>query len=73
MKVPRNVSGKSCVKALGRLGFVPHHQVGSHLVLRRRDGTGRVSVPLHDALDVGTLLSILEQAGLSRQEFLDAL
>lgn len=73
MKVPRDVSGRACVKALRRLGFEVHHQVGSHLVLRRPDGTGRVVVPMHDALDVGTLLSIVEQSGVPRKEFLKAL
>ena len=73
MKLPRGLSGHACVKALGRFGFEVHHQVGSHIVLRRRNGSGRVVVPAHASLDVGTLKSILEQAGVTRDEFLEVL
>ncbi len=42
--------------------------------MKLRNLTGRpVIVPLHDELASGTLLSILRQAGLNREEFLDLL
>ncbi|MGQ9469480.1 MAG: type II toxin-antitoxin system HicA family toxin [Nitrososphaerales archaeon] len=40
---------------------------GSHVVLK--SGNRRVTVPLHNELDRGTLLAILEEAGISKEEF----
>lgn len=44
-------------------------QKGSHVVLKSQDGR-RVTVPLHEELDRGTLLEILAEAGISKEEFL---
>ncbi len=63
------VSGRDASKALQRLGFVIDHQTGSHLILYRANPRGRASVPQHDAIKVGTLLGILREAGVSRDEF----
>lgn len=46
-------------------------QSGSHV--RLVSGTKRVTVPLHNALAIGTLKSVLHQAGLTIQELLDSL
>ncbi|EQD67241.1 YcfA family protein, partial [mine drainage metagenome] len=43
----------------------------SHVVLRR--GTSCCVVPLHRELKLGTLAGVLKQAGLTTQEFIDAL
>lgn len=59
------------VAALKRGGFVPISQKGSHLKLGR-DGRA-VIVPLHDEVARGTLKSILEQAALDLDEFLNLL
>lgn len=50
-------------------GFVVSRQKGSHVVLKSQDGR-RVTVPLHEELDRGTLLEILAEAGISKEEFL---
>ncbi len=71
MKVPRDVSGARCVKALRRLGFVPQRQVGSHLVLFNSASRRTVSVPMHDALRM--LLAILEDADVALDEFLEVM
>ena len=34
------------------------------------DGTHKVSVPRHDEIKLGTLISIMTQMGLERDEFL---
>jgi predicted RNA binding protein YcfA (HicA-like mRNA interferase family) len=65
------VSGKEAVRALERLGFSVARQRGSHIVLRR-GSTGCV-VPNHRELKVGTLSGVLKQAGLTVEEFVDAL
>lgn len=65
------LSGREVVKALRRAGFVVVSQKGSHVRLHGTRGGLRatVIVPLHPELAAGTMLAILEQAGLSREEF----
>lgn len=67
-QLPR-VSGRDCVKALQRIGFVVKRQRGSHIVLRRDDPFAQTVVPDHKELDRGTLRAIIRQAGLSPAEF----
>jgi predicted RNA binding protein YcfA (HicA-like mRNA interferase family) len=62
------VSGAEAVKALERGGFVCVSTRGSHAKLRHPEG-GLVIVPLHRTLAVGTLASILRQAGLAAEDF----
>lgn len=69
--MPR-VSGQQVLVVLAQAGFEPVSQRGSHVKLRNPTGRPAI-VPLHDELASGTLLSILRQAGLSREEFLDLL
>ena len=69
------MSGAQLMAALRRAGFqdAPRRGKGSHHALVRRDAAGRTRlVIVSDRKDVprGTLLSILEMAGLSREEFL---
>ena len=71
MKLPRDISGAEAVRALERLGFSTVRQAGSHVRLARRDR--RVTVPMHRNLVVATLQSILRQAGVSLDDFQDAL
>lgn len=71
-KLPQ-LSGRDCVKALGRAGFVFKRQHGSHLVLRRDDPFAQVVVPDHRQLDRGTLRAILRQADMTVEQFLDLL
>lgn len=65
------VSGRKAVKALERLGFVFIQQKGSHVIMRRGD-RGCV-VPMHREINSWTLNGVLKQAGVSADEFLDAL
>ncbi len=67
MKLPRDVNGAQAARALQRLGFLPVRQTGSHLILRK--GSITVVVPQHKPLKPGTLKGILEQAGVSLQDF----
>ena len=71
MKLPRDISGAETLKALERLGFSITRQTGSHVRMAR--GSLRVTVPMHRNLVVGTLQSILRQAGVSLQDFVNAL
>jgi predicted RNA binding protein YcfA (HicA-like mRNA interferase family) len=67
--LPR-ISGRECVKALGKVGFYFKRQEGSHIVLRRDDPFAQLVVPDHKELDRGTLRAIIRQSGLSVDEFI---
>jgi len=73
-KLP-NVSGARVVRALKRAGFVEVRQKGSHLSLERvtPERTYRTVVPVHDAVQKGTLAKILKQAGLTIEQLLNLL
>jgi predicted RNA binding protein YcfA (HicA-like mRNA interferase family) len=63
---------KKVIKALERNGFTIHHTTGSHYILKK--GALRVTVAYHNKdLKPRTLASIVEQAGLTAEEFLDLL
>ncbi len=65
MPKPPRVSGKDTIRALERLGFLQIRQQGSHIILKKQTPNGEIGcvVPLHRELALGTLKSILKQAG----------
>jgi predicted RNA binding protein YcfA (HicA-like mRNA interferase family) len=69
------VSGKELVAALKKAGFVEVRQKGSHVSLQKvtPDTTYKAVVPLHRELAKGTLLDILHQTGLSRDDLMELL
>ncbi len=69
------VSGQKTARALQRLGLeiLPKRGKGSHIALWRAELKRPVIVPDHKELDRGTLRSILRAAGVSDDEFRDAL
>ena len=68
------VSAREAVRAFGRMGYEVDHQTGSHIILRHRVSPHRrLTVPNHRELAKGTLRSLIRQAGLSVEEFQDAL
>ncbi|MFH1574290.1 MAG: type II toxin-antitoxin system HicA family toxin [Acidobacteriota bacterium] len=69
------VKARECLKALQRAGFYIDHQTGSHARLFHRIRPElKVTIPIHNKdLPQGTLKSILRQAGLSVEEFLELL
>lgn len=69
-KLPR-ISGQKCIKTLERAGFQVLRQRGSHIILRRDSPFAEIVVPNHKELDKGTLRSIIRQAGLSVDEFVN--
>ena len=79
-KLPR-LPASAVIAALQRLGFEIVRQKGSHVVLRRpasspESGGASVTcvVPLHRRdLAVGTLGSVLRQAGVDAETFIDVL
>jgi predicted RNA binding protein YcfA (HicA-like mRNA interferase family) len=70
------VSGEKAITALQRLGFIRTRQRGSHVVLKKRISKGEeigCVVPLHHELANGTLRSILRQARVTTEEFIENL
>jgi predicted RNA binding protein YcfA (HicA-like mRNA interferase family) len=63
------------LRALERAGFFIHHTKGSHYYLKHPEKPGlRVTVPYHSGdLKRRTLMSIVEQSGVSIEEFLELL
>jgi len=66
-----SLSWREIIKTLNKAGFKIVHQKGSHIYLT--NGKRKVTVPRHDTVKKGTLLSIIIQAGLTREEFLKLL
>ncbi len=73
-KLPR-ISGKEIIRALERLGFFRVRQKGSHVTLIKQTVNGKrgCTVPLHETVAVGTLSSILRQADVNIEEFIENL
>lgn len=73
-KLP-HLSGKEVIKALSKVGFQPARQKGSHVILVKQTENGKIGVPVpsHKEIDIGTLLEIIRQSGLKREEFLKLL
>jgi len=69
------VSGKELIAALKKAGFIEVRQKGSHISLQKvtSEITYKTVVPLHRELAKGTLLDILHQTGLSRDDLLELL
>jgi predicted RNA binding protein YcfA (HicA-like mRNA interferase family) len=63
---------KTVIRVLERNGFSVRRTSGSHYILKKEKL--RVTVPYHNKdLKPGTLKSIIEQAGLTVEEFLELL
>ena len=69
------VSGAKAVKALQRLGFFVDRQRGSHVVMKKvtTEGERGCVIPMHKEVAPGTLRSALKMAGVSPEEFSNAL
>lgn len=69
-----SLTGEQIIKALGKAGFQVLRQRGSHVYLKHPDDRATV-VPLHKGESVGRglLRKIMQDADLSREEFLKLL
>ena len=63
------LTAKQVVKILKQNGFQLDHSTGSHFAFYHPESRRRVTVPVHAGdLPKGTLLAILRQAGISKQD-----
>ena len=67
------VSGQKAVRAFKKLGWEFDRQHGSHMILVKPGHLASLSVPDHDELAKGTLRKLIACAGLTVEEFVDAL
>jgi predicted RNA binding protein YcfA (HicA-like mRNA interferase family) len=67
----RVLSGEDVCAILSRHRFVEVRRRSSHIIMQRQDASGTTTVPVpdHKELRIGTLRSIIRQAGLPRTEF----
>jgi predicted RNA binding protein YcfA (HicA-like mRNA interferase family) len=74
VRLPR-ITGAQMLRAIQRAGWRVDRQRGSHVRLTHPDLPGQVTIPVHagEILAPKTLLSILEQAGISVDELRELL
>jgi predicted RNA binding protein YcfA (HicA-like mRNA interferase family) len=67
----KKFSGEEICWLLGKQGFQPKRQKGSHHIMQKRSNGGSITVPvpLHKELKPGTLSSIIRQSKLPREIF----
>ena len=61
------------VKAFEKLGWEIARQQGSHIILTMEGQIATLSVPKHSTVARGTLRSLIARAGITVEEFLEAL
>jgi predicted RNA binding protein YcfA (HicA-like mRNA interferase family) len=66
------LSGHEVIKALSKDGWEQRRAKGSHVILIKmiNDQKMALVVPSHKEIDKGTLIEIIRQARLKREEFL---
>ncbi|GBE17788.1 MAG TPA: type II toxin-antitoxin system HicA family toxin [Euryarchaeota archaeon] len=67
------ISGDKAVKTFSKVGWYPHRQVGSHLVMRKEGSKVTLSIPRHKELRPGLLRRLIRDSGLSVDEFVELL
>jgi predicted RNA binding protein YcfA (HicA-like mRNA interferase family) len=69
-KIPQ-LTSQDVIRILEKKGFVLSRTKGSHRIYWNKDQERRVTVPVHPGdLPKGTLLEILKQAGISRDDLM---
>jgi predicted RNA binding protein YcfA (HicA-like mRNA interferase family) len=68
-----SLRAREVVRILEKAGFAKWRQTGSHLTMFRPSDSRALTVPIHSSktLPKGTLRAIVEQAGLTIEEFLN--
>ena len=78
-RTPRDVSGKDLVKVLSKYGYEVIRQSGSHIrmSITTKNGVGNITVPNHDSIRLGTLMSIISEVAdhlkVTREEIINKL
>lgn len=60
---------KKLIEKIEKIGFQLDHKTGSHFIFYNEERKKRVTIPYHAKdLPKGTILSILKQAGITKEE-----
>ena len=73
MKFPTDVPKQKAIKTFKALGFETVRE-GNHIIIERLNPDGSITplvLPNHSTINSGTLRAIVNQVGLTREEFLD--
>jgi predicted RNA binding protein YcfA (HicA-like mRNA interferase family) len=65
----KQVSSTEIINFLKTKGYFVHHTKGSHFVLIK-SYISRIAVPLRNELPIGTILAILRESKISKEEYL---
>ena len=63
------MSGMQAIKAFSKAGWLPHRQVGSHVILRKEGFKVTLTIPKYKELKPGLLRNFIKAAGLAVEEF----
>jgi predicted RNA binding protein YcfA (HicA-like mRNA interferase family) len=78
-KIPRDVSAKKLIKVLSKYGYDVTRQAGSHIRMSvvTDNGVESITVPNHDPIKLGTLMSIINDAAtqlnIDKEDLIDRL
>ena len=69
------ITATEAIKAFTKAGFNSEHTRGSHHIMRNPNNKLKLSIPIHGSktLGKGILLSLIQDAGLTKEEFIDLL
>ena len=68
----RPYKSQEIVKFLLAKGWILDHMTGSHAIMYHPDTKKRTTIPVHrKELATGTLMAILKQTGISKEDLLD--
>jgi len=67
------ISGLKAVKAFCKAGWVANRQTRNHTIMEKIGHSTTLSVPKHMELKRGTLRSLIKDAGLTVEEFVELL
>jgi len=67
------LSGRQVVQIFQRFGWEIARQKGSHIVMIKEGHIASLSIPDHKEVARGTLRSLIRSAGLTVDEFLEAI
>ena len=69
----RSVKFSEAVKAFESIGFAVDRQKGSHVSMTKKGVLRPLVIPKHNEIKIGTLMSNIRTAGITREEFEDIL
>jgi predicted RNA binding protein YcfA (HicA-like mRNA interferase family) len=72
MPSPPVLRPREVIRAFKNLGWEISRQKGSHVIMTKPGSIATLSIPEHLQVARGTLRALIERAGISLEEFLEA-